>query len=232
MTTAFVTRPLRFLCRRFFSVVPPPRRLLRHLTLTLDFDDWTAAHPIPVLFTSRESLYAATHAALNCSRIDYLEFGVYRGRSLRHWLDINTDPESRFFGFDSFAGLPEAWETGVARRRPSGAFNTGGRVPKVDDPRVKFVTGWFQETLDQFLTGYQPRPPVIVHLDSDLYSSTLYCLTMLNRALPVGSVLIFDEFCHPDHEFRAFVDYTAAYRRGYRLLGTVGRYVQVAFQLE
>src|SRR4051812_19527823 len=44
--------------------------------------------------------------------IDFLEFGVYRGESILWGARNHGRPESRFYGFDSFQGLPETWALG------------------------------------------------------------------------------------------------------------------------
>lgn len=61
--------------------------------------------------------------------IDFLEFGVYKGHSIRLWSQMNRDLHSRFIGFDSFVGLPESW----TKRINKGAFHVDGAVPQVDD---------------------------------------------------------------------------------------------------
>jgi O-methyltransferase len=164
--------------------------------------------------------------------IDYLEFGVYRGASIREWLDLNKNQDSRFVGFDSFEGLPEKWN----KRMDKGRFDVGGAIPQVDDDRVRFVKGWFQHTLPDFLKEFSPRSRLVIHNDSDLYSSTIYTLTQLNDILVPGTIIIFDEFNNPLHEFRAFNDYLSAFMRTAKPLVMTddGMFpaTQVAFEFE
>jgi O-methyltransferase len=143
--------------------------------------------------------------------IDYLEFGVHEGYSLFHWMRNNEDPKSRFFGFDSFEGLPERWN----KNYPKGFFDVAGREPTSSDARVEFIKGWFQDTLPRFLSSYSSPEQTrrVVHIDCDLYSSTLYCLTKLDEVLVPGTIVIFDEFGDVQHEFRALNDYMESYRR-------------------
>src|ERR1700732_3758013 len=42
---------------------------------------------------------------INDGAVDYLEFGVFEGESMKWWTGLNTHKGSRFFGFDSFEGL-------------------------------------------------------------------------------------------------------------------------------
>jgi len=78
--------------------------------------------------------------------VNYLEFGVAGGQSFRWFLSQNADPESRFYGFDTFTGLPE--DFGVYKK---GMFNNNTAPPQIDDKRVKFYQGLFQQTLPGFL---------------------------------------------------------------------------------
>jgi len=38
-------------------------------------------------------------------------------------------------------------------------FDVGGKVPCIDDDRVSFVKGLFQDTLDEFLVKFRPGLP-------------------------------------------------------------------------
>lgn len=156
----------------------------------------------------------------------YLEFGVASGRSMRWWSGRLRHPDTRLVGFDTFQGLPEAWGH-AAKTTPAGTFSTGGRPPEIDDKRASFVTGMFQESLPGFMDATALDRQLLVHLDADLYSSTLYVLTKLDPWLP-GAVVMFDEFSSITHEFRALADYCSAYRRSYETLAVQERFDQVA----
>jgi O-methyltransferase len=178
-------------------------------------------------FHSREELY--TYLNLNFLRdpIDFFEFGVYKGDSLREWCGLNTHPQTRFFGFDSFEGLPEDW----ASEHPKGTFSTSKQLPDIADTRIRFVPGWFQHTLPGFLRSYEPKNPLVIHNDSDLYSSTLFCLTAMDRLIVPGTIVIFDEFEDAMHEYRALTDYASAYMPKFRIIAATDRFVQAAIRI-
>jgi O-methyltransferase len=188
---------------------------------------WFQDHSDLPTFTHRFDLYHYVHKNfIGEAPIDYLEFGVFEGASMAEWLRLNDDPQSRFFGFDSFEGLPEDW--GLMKK---GFFDVKGDVPSIPDPRVQFVKGWFQDSLPEFLKSYTPQTRLIVHNDSDLYASTLYTLANLDNFLTAGSVLVFDEFGGARDEFRAMMDYLAAFWRKVKPVALT-RDGQVAFVFE
>ncbi len=159
--------------------------------------------------------------------INYLEFGVANGESFKLWLQQNKHPESRFYGFDTFDGLPEDW--GVYKK---GYFSTNFRVPEINDQRGKFFTGLFQQTFSTFLKDYNPAKRNVVMLDADLYSSTLFVLTSLAPYLKKGDIVFFDEFVVPTHEFKAYTDFLQSYYFNLRLIAAANNYYFVAFVIE
>jgi O-methyltransferase len=158
---------------------------------------------------------------------DYLEFGVYKGDSLRIWANLNKNPASRLFGFDSFEGLPEDW----VASKPKGTFSTAGKKPDIGDSRVDFVVGWFQQSLTNFLSSYEPRNRLLVHNDSDLFSSTLYTLSILNPVIQPGTIVIFDEFNVVLDEYRALTSYASAFMRNYKIIAATAGFTQAAVEI-
>ncbi len=183
-------------------------------------DEWLARNPSPILFDTREDLYEYINDIF-CKRapIDYLEFGVAHGISLMYWLNLNKNNQSKFYGFDTIEGLPVPIDR-IKHTDPIGASSNNREYPKIEDDRVRFVKGLFQDTLQTFLSTYSPNSRLIVHNDSDLYSSSLYLLTRLNDFLITGSIIIFDKFYSSSHKFQAFYDYTISYRRSYEVLAS------------
>jgi hypothetical protein len=159
-------------------------------------------------FSNREDLYVHV-AGLVSGPIDYLEFGVWQGAAIDAWRKLSIDPASRFVGFDTFEGLPEAWEDG----HPKGTFSTNGAMPVIDDARVSFVKGLFQDTLRDFAKGFTPRNRLVVNIDCDLYSATLFVLGTLDRFFQPGTIVIFDDFYSMNHETKAFIDYDRSFGR-------------------
>lgn len=157
----------------------------------------------------------------------YLEFGVYKGNTMRWWVENITNPKSRFVGFDTFEGLPEAWG-----HYEKGGMSVNNQFPDIQDSRVQFVKGLFQDTLLKFAKENDLSGKLIIHIDADLYSSTLYVLTVLAPYMKKGDIIIFDEFNVPNHEFRAWSDFVSAYYTKFTPLVATENYYHFALRIE
>lgn len=138
--------------------------------------------------------------------MNYLEFGVANGGSFYWWLKNHSNSQSTFSGFDTFSGLPEDY--GPFKK---GEMSNGNEVLKTDDTRASFYQGLFQQTLPGFLKTFNNEKLTVIHMDADLYSSTLYTLTSFAPYLKKGDLILFDEFCVPTHEFLAVKNFTESY---------------------
>ena len=142
----------------------------------------------------------------------YLEFGVGRGKSIR-WIGARAD--RTVYGFDSFEGIPEYWNG-----NPVGAF-AQKKLPKVPD-NVQFEIGLFDQTLPGFLDQHAD-PVSLLHVDCDLYSSTVTILDALGPRLQPGAVILFDEYYNfprwQQHEYKAFQEFVEASGMTYEYIG-------------
>jgi hypothetical protein len=106
-----------------------------------------------------------------------LEFGVAGGLSLRRLA------AHRFvYGFDSFTGLPEDWRPGY----PQGMF----ACAPPDIPNTELIVGVFADTVPAFVA--RGLPVAFIHIDCDLFSSTVEALRVAPLLLP-GAIILFDE---------------------------------------
>jgi hypothetical protein len=159
--------------------------------------------------------------------IDYLEFGVSTGKSFKWWVENVKNENSRFYGFDTFTGLPEDW--GSFKK---GDMSNENELPQINDSRHSFYQGVFQKTLHEFLKSYKSDKRKVINMDADLYSATLFVLTTLSPYLKRGDVILFDEFNVPLHEYKAFTEWVESFYINYTVLGEVNNFYQVAFRLE
>lgn len=159
----------------------------------------------------------------------HLEFGVYKGASINRLAGLR--PGVRFHGFDSFRGLPEAWNAGA----PKGAFSVKGCLPPVRD-NVELVPGFYEHSLPPFAAANAGRRIAFMHVDCDLYSSTRCVLVTLRDMIAAGTVIVFDEFFNFPNwrnggEYKAFLDFVRDHRLGYEFIGYIRHGVQMAVRI-
>lgn len=168
-----------------------------------------------------------SETGLKKESINYFEFGVGRGNALRWWSEINTNPDTIFWAFDTFEGLPEKYGT-----YKEGTFSLEGNFPDINDERIRFVKGLFQDTLLHEIPKVDFHKKSVIHVDGDLYSSALFSLTMLYPYMKKGDVIIFDEFVVPAHEFKAYDDFIKSFYLKLKPVGAINNYLQVIFEIE
>lgn len=167
------------------------------------------------------------HYQLDSSQICYLEYGVSMGNSFRWWLKACQNPASRFYGFDTFEGLPESW----------GVFDKGdmsAAIPEVNDNRAAFVKGIFQDTLNGFLfenAHMLKSCRKVIHMDADIFSATLFALSQLYPYLQKGDIIMFDEFNVYGHEFKAYKLFTECFYAELKPIAACNNFYHAAFEV-
>ncbi len=182
-----------------------PYRALQERALADTADFITAKLPDALAFDTPKELLA--HALGKAGRDGlYAEFGVNSGGSIN--FIAKTASHATIHGFDSFEGLPEDWG---GNNMAAGYFNRRGALPKVL-PNVRLHRGWFNESLPPFLAA-NAGDAAFLHIDCDIYSSTVTILDCFRDRIKPGTVIVFDEyFNYPNwraHEHKAFEEFVA-----------------------
>ena len=198
----------------------------RRKTAVTGYNDWYQGDWD---YNRRLKLYEAVskQEGLSDLPMDYLEFGVCGGLSFNWWLAHNSNAGSRFYGFDTFEGLPEDF----------GPFSKGSMAValeslNINDSRASFYKGLFQDTLIPFLEQYRNGPRKLIHMDADIFSATLFSLSQLYRVLNDGDIILFDEFAVPKHEFKAFKIFTESFYVKYEVIGAANNYLFLAVKIK
>lgn len=150
---------------------------------------------------------------------DIFEFGVFTGNSLKFISKHMTD--RKIYAFDSFEGLPEAWPGARSTSHKKGHFNVNGKLPKIDNPNISYIKGFFESTLPAFVESYNDIVSFI-HIDCDIYSSTKTILNYMKPYIKKNTVILFDELIgYPDfekNEIKAWIEFINATRVEYQYL--------------
>jgi O-methyltransferase len=139
---------------------------------------------------------------------DYLEFGVYEGRTFAYACRMMAPlfPAMRFVALDSFEGLPEPRDIdahdGYTSSFTAGQFSCSEeqfrqnlQVAGVPLERVRTVKGWFAESLRPGRpTEAKISAVAAAWIDCDLYESTVPVLEFLTPRIQIGTVLLFDDW--------------------------------------
>ena len=189
----------------------------RARSATLDFI--SEQMPEAIAFDTPRELMAH---ALSRVTVDGLiaEFGVNEGGTVSFIAKNNAG--RTVHGFDSFEGLPEDWS---GNKMHAGYFNRNGQLPRVPS-NVVLHAGWFDKSLPKFLDEHA-GPAAFLHVDCDLYSSTVTIFENFAPRIVEGTVIVFDEyFNYPNwqhHEHKAFEEFK-------RTSGLTFRYIAYSIQ--
>ena len=218
--------PLKYLLTRIGERVSPQLVYKMNAAINyLEVGRWMHANGYKVRHRAnrREELFDIAGSRVREREVLYMEFGVFRGAATRYWSRLLRNPKSKLHGFDSFEGLPESWLP-----HPQGHFSVHGEVPEIDDARVQFFKGWFEETLPRYTLPH--HDVLVMNFDADLYSSTIFVLdTLADRIVP-GTLIYFDEFNHQFHELRAFDEFIKKTGARFEVLGATRTLEHVLFR--
>jgi hypothetical protein len=150
---------------------------------------------------------------------DYLEFGVYTGSSFAHaWryyttfvagyrernrLEGEDCLKRRFFACDSFEGLPPAeqsqlpmhWRGEGAMSFSQATFVANIQQAGVNTDDVEIIPGFYDRSLtDEARTKHSLTAAAIIHVDCDLYESTVPVLEFIRPLVVDGTTIVFDDW--------------------------------------
>lgn len=148
----------------------------------------------------------ARTAALECKTGDFIECGVYSGKTL----DICAGVLERFdhadrtiLGFDSFEGVDTPGTEDLDVRTNSSMFHKGSCKYDFEHIRGRFIhrkskieliRGWIPNTFQ----GFEDYTFAFAHIDVDLYQATKDCLTFIYPRMVPGGIILFDDYGYPE----------------------------------
>jgi len=128
---------------------------------------------------------------------DFAECGVFNGGTALLLAKGMAGTNRRLFLFDSFEGLPEpdqardpGFEAGDFKSASEAAVR---KLLGEHRETVEIHPGWIPETFG----GLEDRRFAFVHVDVDLYRSTIDCCEFFYPRLAAGGIMVFDDYGFP-----------------------------------
>jgi len=175
-----------------------------------------------------DNLKAITDAIQAAPSGDYYEFGVYNGFSLWFATEVAyaLKKDIKFYGFDSFDGLPcpegldcqYSDELGVPWMR--GSLSAGIKLVeqnlvrhKAPMDKIFLVKGFYKKVLNgELIRKYKMGKASVIMVDCDMYSSTKEVLEFIKPLIQIGTIILFDDWRLTDDaagEQKAFAEWDA-----------------------
>lgn len=151
---------------------------------------------------------------------DYVETGVWQGASASvvatQLVCSKHTPQMKAWLYDAWQGMPETRPEDGTRAAQTVGWGKDGNLPLVlenlkktginIEEGVVIRKGWFNETF----ALEKPEKVAFLHVDSDWYSSVMDTLIAFYDRVPMGGVVVFDDFGFWEGCRRAFYDFFEA----------------------
>lgn len=154
-----------------------------------------------------------------------LEFGTNNGGSL-HYFQKNLSDAFTLYGFDSFEGIPEKWDSlpkgsmkghgfpselwgnqKKIKKKISLEVKRTGIIPPPPQKNIVIDKGLFAHSVPRFLKNGVPNDIRLIHFDADIYMGTRPVLDSICGQLDYKYLILFDEFYSVNHEFKAWIEF-------------------------
>lgn len=166
-------------------------------------------------YVRRETLWKSAIANSPEGPMTFIEFGVARGYIGHYFYDnFLKERNFRWFGFDTFTGLPRDWRDNAA-----GTFSADGAVPSLPQHSFSWYKGLVEDTLTDAVVDriFGLRGPKFIFFDFDLREPTEFALRKITHHLQVGDFLYFDEAF--DNDERSAISYLLEGDRKFDVFG-------------